>query len=450
MSPRFLTVVASAAVIALLLTGCSGVSIFGEAEQHGSADQPAGADSPYDTGSYSAEPHQGWPENLWEPLGPVTEPNLVAAHTLLPYEVDGAFSRGRNPLRSDSFADFKATMPDQVAVKLDHLELEWLGGYTQEAVDPVENRGAKNSVHRFESPEDAQEASHLMHEAYLADGGTDYVGGGNYPLENVNIAGHPEILAVKDEPQQEQIAIATKDEYLMVATTHNAKLDENSAVIPHDPEAMGWMGGYGRGFVDKQGELIDGMRSHKTSKGYGYTNEWLPLDPDDILRYALMPPQEGQSVGTTPLPLNARLTAGRFVDTTAVLKLYESSDIEAAGVAETILLRASTPEQAERIQAGFTSIDAKPGHFETLEPYNDPQNVPGTSCYFSPQARSTYYFCYLRHENYLAYASYLAHDPAASEPAAGEQNVDGKMKLSQMVAAQYLILQEVPTNSGAS
>ena len=35
------------------------------------------------------------------------------------------------------------------------------------------------------------------------------------------------------------------------------------------------------------------------------------------------------------------------------------------------------------------------------------------------------------------------------EPTAGEQNVDGKMKLSQMVAAQYLILQEAPTNSGA-
>ncbi|MDK8795246.1 hypothetical protein QP968_05925 [Corynebacterium sp. MSK041] len=450
MSSKFFTVVASTAVSALLLTGCGGINILNQDKQDDSADQTTGTESAYDTGFYNAEPHPGWRKKTWESLSLVTETNLVAAYTLLPYEVDEAFSGGRNPLRSDSFTDFQAGMPDQVAEKLNHLEQKWLGGYTQEAVDSAGKRGAEHSVHRFESPEDAQEAAQLMHDAYLAEGGTDYLGDANYPLENVDIAGDPKVLAAKDEQQQAQIAITTKDEYLMVAKTHNDKLDENSAVIPHGPDSMDWMSGYGRAFADKQAELLSDIPSHKTAKGYGQTDDWLPLDPDDILRYTLMPPRQGQSVGTTALPLNARLTASRFVSTPEVLRLYESSDIEAAGVAETLLLRASSPEQAEHIESEFTSIDANSGLFETLEPYDDPQNVPGTSCYSSPQTSSTFYFCYVRHENYLAYASFMDHAPVESDSASDEPEVDGKTKLSQMVAAQYLILQEAPTSSQAS
>lgn len=448
MSSKFLTVAATAVASALLLTGCDlplkgGDGAPGESTEDSLSMAPA-----YDTGSYRAEPHSGWPEDSWEELGPITETTLIGGQTLLPYEVDESFTLGRAPQRQSKFGLFLQLLPKQIQEKVTGLEPSYLTGYSHMASNADSTARAENSVLRFVSPEAAEEAANLLHEAYLAEGGTDYSTDEHYPLENVTIPGNDKIRAVKDERGSVQRAFIPKDEYLLFTYTSNARMDTAGNPIELGPDAMDWMVEYAKNFADKQLPLIDLIPSHKTSEGYGKSDEWPAPDPDDILRYTVMKPEDEKAVGGVPMALNARQLAGQYVEVPEMLKMYDNAKVEAAATAETTLLRAANAANAGLIEATYKAIDANSGTLTALEPYDEPQNVPGTSCYSSAEDGRTHYFCYLRYENYFAQASVVEFDPLKSEittsAAPDAEEKDPKTKLSQIMAAQYLILEQAP------
>ena len=120
-----------------------------------------------------------------------------------------------------------------------------------------------------------------------------------------------------------------------------------------------------------------------------------------------------------------------------------------ATASETTLVRASNAANADLIEASFKAIDSNSEDSATLQLYDEPQNVPGTTCYASPRDGQTYYFCYLRYKNYFAHAgiteSHPLDDEVKTTPDSGAEKLDPKKTLSQIIAAQYYILEKAPT-----
>ena len=108
-------------------------------------------------------------------------------------------------------------------------------------------------------------------------------------------------------------------------------------------------------------------------------------------------------------------------------------------------MRAPNEAHADLIEATLKALDAE---VEGIEPYDEPQNVPGTTCYTSPGNNATYYSCYLRYGNYVARGNLVDikpdEDEVTTSAAPDDQKVDVKTQLSHIMAAQYLILQEAP------
>ena len=445
MSSKFLAIAATTVASALLLTGCNSADTGGDGKPAETTEATSTQAATYDTGAYKSTPHPGWPASAGETIGPITETTLIGANTLLPYEVDNRFSRGGLPQRQSTFELFSSLFASNIREKISSLEPTYLTGFTQLANDPKTKSNAENTVARFVSPQAAEDAAKLLNDTFLAEGGSDLATGDPAPLEKVTIPGKEDILASKDERRQVQRAFFTKDEYLFFVYTSNESLDENNDPIDHGPESMDWMQEYVKAFADKQLPLIDLIPSHKTAEGYGKSDEWPNPDPNDILRYAVMKPKEVELVGTVPVTLNARLLTSNYLDKAAILKLYDNAKIDAAASAETLLLRAPNEAHADLIEATLKALDAE---VEGIEPYDEPQNVPGTTCYTSPGNNATYYSCYLRYGNYVARGNLVDikpdEDEVTTSAAPDDQKVDVKTQLSHIMAAQYLILQEAP------
>ena len=449
MSSKFLTVAATAVASALLLTGCDLPLKGGDGAPTKSSEESLSMAPAYDTGSYKPEPHPGWPEETWESLGPITETTLIGGNTLLPYEVDPRFTLGLTAQRQTTFELFTNTMPTGVPDRITSLEPTYLTGYTQRASDTLTNSRAENTLLRFVSPEAAKEAAKVLHEALLAAGGTDFINDSSYPLENVTFPSNETILASKDERRQILRAFVPKDEYVLYVYTSNLEVDANGNETQPGPEAMDWMSEYVNTTVDKQLPLIDLIPSHKTPEGYGKSDKWQDVDPDDILRYTVLKPEDKNLVGVVPMSMNSRLFAAQFSNVPEILKMFDSAKIEAAAASETTLVRASNAANADLIEASFKAIDSNSEDSATLQLYDEPQNVPGTTCYASPRDGQTYYFCYLRYKNYFAHAgiteSHPLDDEVKTTPDSGAEELDPKKTLSQIIAAQYYILEKAPT-----
>ena len=449
MSSKFLTVVTFTIASALLLAGCYLPMKGGDSTPAETNEESLTMARAYDTGSYRTKPHAGWPKETWESLGPITETTLIGANTVLPYEVDHRFRLGMTAQRQTTFELFTNTMPTGVPDRIASLEPTYLTGYTQRASDPLANSRAENTLLRFVSPEAAEEAAKILHEAFLAAGGTDFINDSPYPLENVSFPSNEKILASKDERRQILRAFVPKDEYVLYVYTNNLEVDADGNETQRGPEAMDWMSEYVKSTADMQLPLIDLIPSHKTPEGYGKSDEWQDVDPDDILRYTVLKPEDKNLVGVVPMSMNNRLFAAQFSNVPEILKMFDSAKIEAAAASETTLVRASNSANADLIEASFKAIDSNSADPATIQPYDEPQNVPGTTCYSSPQDGKTYYFCYLRFKNYFAYAGITESHPLDDEvnttPDSGVEELEPKKTLSQLIAAQYYILEQAPT-----
>ena len=430
---------------ALFSTGCSVLDSVGK-----SGEAPAESDTTevmdqkdpeFDTGSYGTEPHKGWPETT-DDLGPSAEIALLGNNTLLPYEIDQGLKRGTANRRLWNFDSLAMDLPKVARDRLAPLGDKYLLGYAYLGDDGTGERGAGNFLLRFEDPESAQAAADAIKETALTEG-LDYFFDSDpfKPGTEESVPGHKDAIAVRTSDGTNLDAVKVHKEYLLMSTTH---------VSPEkaDPETTEWQAEYAATFFDKQIPLLDTLKTHKTKAGYGFSEEWPPLDPNDILKYTVLSPKDEsvEALGGLPMALSPRGMAGRYEETGEVLSMIDQAKVEAMAQMDTTLYRTKHPEGAKLIMATMHAVDADSGY----QQWDPPQEIPGASCWKVDRPFGTGYTCYLVHENYFAQASAFEgdKDPDAVEGGDdGKTTIDPKLQLTQALAAQYLILQKAPTSS---
>lgn len=445
-----ITVAAVAA--SALLTGCSSpsepVSSTGGVEEatESSVSEGAASEARFDTGSFKTEPHSGWPRDNAK-IGAIVEAMRIGSATLLPYEVDDSFARGgaSNTLSFDGVQD---VVSEPVFEALQPLADSYLTGYGRVGLQENIPHRAQQSLLRFKNPESAQQAAHIILETMLAQGGGISVPGDRQPLPAVEVPGQPEVLATMDASNGVMTSVRAVNEFVLLTETRNTAVP-NGRQSPEDFEKeladIEWMPAYHAAFYTKQVPLIDTIPTHKTAEGVGMSDQWPEADPEELLRYTLMPAENTRRAYRTPSWANERLMAGNYTNVGERFRMFDQANITAMAQAETLVYRTANPQQAELLRATFSAEDAE----SEPQPYDEPQGVPGATCATFPTAHGTRYSCTLVYENYFVDAGVSEVDESlpdvGAEPSQESTPMpDAKTQLSQMVAAQYLLLTKAP------
>ncbi|PMC64239.1 hypothetical protein CJ203_06680 [Corynebacterium tuscaniense] len=439
--------------VALLTSGCSITDLLGKgglSSSETSAPETLDQTGPeFDTGSYPTNPSEGWPETD-DKMGPSAEMALFANNTLLPYEVNNEFTRNAAHRRVWTLDNLSLDLPKVALDRLAPLGEKFLLGYAYLGNDASKNRSVGNFVLRFEDPESAQKAADALTETHLTEGSMYFFEGDPHnPGTEEPVAGHNDATAVRTADGEGLDAVKVHKEYLLMSTAYVDKRG-NGGDDDTGPEATKWQGEYVSSFFSKQVPILDTLKTHKTAAGYGFSDQWPPLDPKDILQYTVLSPkdQSVQSLGGLPMALEPRGMAGMYREVPEILSMIDQAKVEAMATMDTSLFRTKNPEGAKLILATMHAVTADLNY----EPWDPPQEVPGTECKKEDGAAGTVYTCYLVYENYFAHAS--AFEPKKDPDAVEGTDKDKKpalapsLQLTQAMAAQYLILQKAPTSSG--
>lgn len=415
-------------------------------------------DEQLETGEYRTEPHKGWPRDN-DKIGSIIETNRIAFNTLLPYEVDPAFSVGGVSDRDSSIDTFQFAVPPKVSEALNEVGSKYLTGFHTMATTEKEDRKVENYVARFTDPESAQRAADLIHSSLLAQSGGDRSVGEPGPLEEIAVPGQNTARATIDTPRAMAYAVDTHNEFLIYSVALNLSSTDreiaemapgevhgaNQSLDPEtDPSSLDWAPEYFSTFLAKQHPLIDTIPTHITEAGYGQSAEWPDADPDNLLKFSVLKPDSYKQTGPVPAATNERMMVGNYRNVPEMFTLYQQANIEAASQGETMLFRTKNPESAQLIRATYASMDDA----SDPQPYDDPQGVPGTECYVSHTAHGKNYSCTLVYENYFAEGSEDEIDSTSPDVGGStstqEAQVDHKARLSRKMAAQYLLLKQAP------
>lgn len=447
---------ASAGLASVLLVGCS-AGAPPDTSQDQARDQAqdtaqgtdaqvgSGENASFDTGTYRSEPHSGWPRDD-DKIGQITELTEIGSATLLPYEVDERFSHGGAAIRQSNWDALEFGFPDVAYDAMQGLAGNFLHGFTRLGLTETGNEKAELSLLRFTDAESAQRAAELFHDTILEQGGKD-PSGERYGLEPVDIPGQPGALATLDPRTGTLRSALAVDEFVLYTVTLN--IAHINAEAPGEAEAaltqVDWMPQFHADFLTKQTPLIATIATRKTPEGFGKSDQWPEADPDDLLRFAVMPADNTQKSGRMPAWANARMMAGNYSNVGERFVMFEQADILAMAQAETLLYRTANQKQAELLRATLAAEQAE----SEREEYTDPQGVPGTTCFREPTHGAVRYSCTLVYENYFAEAfvseiEAATPDVGAKPSAEDDPAPDAKTQLSQMMAAQYLLLQQAP------
>lgn len=436
---------------AALLVGCSNADGNNEpaAEQTvGQADSQntQEAEPTFDTGAYTAEPHKGWP-SLPDDVGPVSEIARITDNTLLPYEVDKSFSKGAGAERQYNLDGLALFLPESMSAKLKPFASNYVHGFSRAATTENGDKEAGHYVLRFTDAETAQKAADEVMTGYLESGD-------NYLVMNApenggteeQLPGQAQAKAVRSTDGQLLNAAVAHNEYVVLAYAGNTKEAEASdSSAPQDAE---WQADYLSQLFTKQIPLLDTIPTKKTEAGFGMSDDWPAIDPDDILKYALLAPKDDSLpfMGGIPASVTPRAMAGQYEGVSAMLTAIDQAGVEAMADSEFKLFRAKNPESAQLLLATMRAFNAD----GEVKKWDEPQGVPGTECgtKFNSSIGKTH-FCHLIYENYFATAEIFEGDSKEDEVGGKTTEapaVDPKKQLSQAVAAQYLILKQAPTS----
>lgn len=445
--------IAAAGLASVLLVGCSPVA------QDAAQDQPhdqaqgteqgtdaqvaSGENASFDTGSYRDEPHSGWPRDN-DKVGQITELTKIGSATLLPYEVDERFSHGGAAVRQSNWDALGAEIPDVAYDALQGLAGNFLHGFTRLGLTESEDEKAELSLLRFTDAESARRAANILQDTMLEQGGRG-LSGERYGLEPVEVTGQPGALATLDQQAGTMRSAMVVDEFVLYAVTSNTARVNSDAPEKAALTQTDWMPQFHATFLAKQTPLIATIATRKTPEGIGKSEQWPEADPDDLLRFAVLPADNTQKSGRMPAWANERIMAGNYTNVGERFVMFEQADILAMAQAETLLYRTANQKQAELLRATLAAEEAE----AEREEYPDPQGVPGTTCFREPVHGGIRYACTLVYENYFAEAFVSEVEDATPDVGAkpsteGAPTPDAKTQLSQMMAAQYLLLQEAP------
>ena len=461
---RTLTSITATATAAVLLTGCTGTSEEDGTDEAGqdishTNTVAAVGEAQYDTGAYRSEPPAGWSETT-DQDGPTVEMTNIANNTVLPYEVDKDFTESTRVEYFDHLGKFAFDLPKEGLDRLRAIEPKFLLGYGTTAA-AEDGRVASNIVVRFVDPEGAKAAADALVETFTTEGPEKVLESDpNQPGFLIEVPQLSGAQAVRSQNGTAFDLVSTHNEYLIFTTSwlttdspeqllDDAPLTNGPVEVVVSPELMQWQVEYATDFIEKQTPLLDTIPTKKTTAGYGSSDTWPAVDPDDILRFTLASPTDDATQRTYSFTgaMNKRQMAGNYSSVPQMLNALDQAGVEAMAQNQTRLFRTKNKESAELLGATLSALRSD----GEIEYWDEPQSVPGTKCSTTFENEfSTIYACDLVYENYFATATISATDYSHGEQRVGEDSenaskVDPKTQLSQAMAAQYLILQQAPT-----
>lgn len=446
-----LTALISVISASALLVGCapSGTEDAAPANDEAASGASTTAEPQYDTGSYRTEPHPGW--TMDDKLGEIVETHMIAENTLLPYEVDGHFTQGDGKQNLGDIFFLQAQFQEPVSGALKAVEPNFLTGYSYGGSTEKKDRSVTNAVYRFTDADSARQAADIIAvetpniEPEVSMTGEEQK---DFPIE---IPGYPDAVAHNNPSYASTSAVVVHNEFLVYsfATNEFDFEDPDSFEETTAPEAQEWMPGYISAFFDKQIPLLDTIPTKKTEQGYGMSDQWPEMDPDNILKYVVMAPEDVEREGPPPSATNNRFMASNYRNQKDFLETLDRVKPLAMAQGESMLFRTKNKPDAELLRASFLATDVTGEE----EEYEEPQGLPGTTCYTNPVEHGKVYYCYLVHENYFATASVhdvqlvleMTPEVGGKETEAEEEKIDPRKKLSQIMAAQYALLKDAPT-----
>lgn len=439
----------------VLLTGCSHdenssssqapETTATETIAESSADASSADSAQFDTGSYKTDPIQPWSETS-DHDGPAVEMALIANNTLLPYEVDPDLTAGSRKELVWAPNKLAFDLTPSAVNRLKQLGSRFLRGVEYRGETSNASRSAANFVLRFEDEASAQEAADMMMDVWLTEGTFKFSDSDpDTPGTEEDVPGRPNARGLRSAEGDTLDVVEVHNEYLLWSEMMNAMPTSNpgareSPQAHNSPEETAWQGDYARKFAEKQIPILDTLPTKKTDAGYGMSDSWQPVDPDDILRFAVAGPKDEsvKRIGVFAASDSPRAMAANYADTRTMLNAIDQAGVEAMAQNETNLFRAKNPEAAQLLLATRRSINAD----QEIEKWDHPQGVPGAECVTSYNSVvGKYHSCYLAYENY--YAEATGYEPSTAD-VGGANAADVKNQVQQAIAAQYLILQQAP------
>ena len=403
-----------------ILTACSDTALPGEEEARPATAEETTTTASFDAGNYKTTPGKLLRDTDEENVRSI-ESQVLAEYVPLAFEVDPTLTNGGiSTVMYDSGMLLLAFTEETKQV----IEGQgYLYGYYNSASAPTDNPdtpsfAVNQAVLRFSNPETALEVTTQLHQAELRQGDRN---SGTYFIEGLP-----------------QAYISSHVNDLNGAIKYSVFIPHEEYIIYYWTEAPEGEDARQTDFISNayklQAPLLAEFPSVKTADGYGKTTDFPSMDPGAVLKYAVQPLEEDPPTFSAYGP---RGIAGGFVNPKMAYDTLVQAGSTYNGRGATEVFRGDNDFGAEAISNAFISERVERGFKE----YNEPQAIPNTTCVELMTTTGMDYGCTVVLGRYVGAATAKADVTAADQEAQ-------KKKLSQKMAAQYLILTEADQNYG--
>lgn len=431
--------VAALALSGLMLSSCSqlpgGDGSEGSGENVGAAASTTSEmKEDFDTGEYDTTFYEPFREITDENSGKLTETTEIINNLLLAAEVDDAYEAASvawKPFIGDWA--FGGTREKLIS---DRFPEQYQSGASRTFRSSEGDRVFSVSAYRFDSPETAQE----VQAALAADARTGDESSRPYTDRPIEALEGTIALEAPSEPPENEYATG-EDADLTTFSTHNEFLVTASLSAPE--EITDGDTAFVSDYLRAQAPLLDAVPTHRTEAGFGRLENWVDVDPDDVVRHAVRPLAE-DSEYNYPARLNSRGFAGLYgLDYAKTSDAFRSAGVEGVGAWDTAVVRTRDEAAAEDFRDFLKEEDSA----NEPTPYEEPQGLPNTTCATTLDELSKTYSCTMVYGRYVAQSSITDKD-LGSETAVNRDGTEeeSKTKLSQRMAAQYELFKDAEAN----
>lgn len=387
------------------------------------------AEPTYDSGTYKTEP--GKQIETTADLTRAVEPFVLGEYVPLPYEIDGILTETKGAITIFGAKSMALHLSQNLVHKLE--EFRPIYGYLNSASSlrdkPIDPDFAINhSVIRFEDADSALRAAEGLHGVMITDGSKFMETDEPKPSTPITVPGMERSLISSSFQEYDNTTS------YMSFTPHQEYVIYTWVSAPAGEEA--WNDRTVKKALDLQIPLLEQFPSVKTEAGFGKTDEFPPVDPGGVLRYAV-PYRDEDSPKSTPGSLGPRGIAGRFYNSKFIHDTLVQTNSVHNGKNASYVFRADTDFGAKSIFNAFVDDSLKDGAVE----YEDPQKIPDTTCTMKEDSGGQRYDCYVINGRYVGYVSGDADQKTENQEAE-------KKRVSQQLAAQYKIFLKADQNAG--
>lgn len=453
------TIIAS---ILLVAGGVSGCSFFeddsSDFKESAIASPPlGGADGDrtqsLDTGEYRTQYFQRF-QNTTEKIGTAVESNELGRNMLLAYEVDERFNKGT----FNSWILHAGRLAFQLGQ--DHLNaLEQFddsiqSGWSRVAHDEEKMMAVGTTIIRYDSDKTAEDAALALATVDQTSGKKFSQSDSDNPGEPVQVLAGETVYSTNYSPEygrlsegedsapaeseshgrEESTLDSRENNTLRTAMTYNEFLFYLD--VTYEPGKLEEAVEFTEKYYRKQVPKLESLATHKTSSGFGKLAGWVHRDNEDNVARKVVPTNDSEQATYLTDWYNPRMLASWYEDTEEMLRVLEQAGVEYGAGSQALLMKARNESGADHIRSFMLSRDVEDDYQE----YDEPQGVPNTTCLSRDDLTSTKYVCYMVKDGY-----FVESDTRQSN-SDDENGKDAQKLLSQRMAAQYEILENVKKN----